>query len=107
MEDTRPAITVKAIGVRISAPSPSPKAIGNSPKTVVAVVMAIGRRPHGTSLDDGLGLLHAGAAQGVDIVDEHDGVVDDDTGQHNQADKDHYAQRYLRQIERYYHADQC
>ena len=32
-----PPITVNAIGVRSSAPSPRPRAIGRRPKTVVAV----------------------------------------------------------------------
>ncbi len=40
METTRPLITVMAIGVRISEPSPQPRAIGNRPRTVVAVVRA-------------------------------------------------------------------
>ena len=43
VEEVRPNITVSAIGVRISAPSPSPKAIGIKPSTVVAVVIRIGR----------------------------------------------------------------
>ena len=38
-----PATTVIAMGVRISAPSPKPSAIGNRPSTVVDVVIKIGR----------------------------------------------------------------
>jgi len=37
-------ITVNAIGVRSSLPSPSPSAIGSRPSTVVDVVIRIGRR---------------------------------------------------------------
>ena len=37
-------ITVTAIGVRISEPSPSPSAIGVRPSTVVRVVIMMGRR---------------------------------------------------------------
>ena len=43
VEVSRPQITATAIGVRISAPSPRPSAIGNRPSTVVAVVIKIGR----------------------------------------------------------------
>ena len=42
VEEISPKMTAMAIGVRISAPSPSPIAIGNKPKTVVAVVIKIG-----------------------------------------------------------------
>ena len=38
-----PATTVMAMGVRISDPSPRPSAMGRSPRTVVAVVIRIGR----------------------------------------------------------------
>ena len=44
VELIRPLITAMAIGVRISAPSPRPRAIGVRPRTVVAVVIRIGRR---------------------------------------------------------------
>ena len=43
VENASPEITVMAIGVRISAPSPNPSAIGMRPSTVVNVVMRIGR----------------------------------------------------------------
>ena len=37
-------MTATAIGVRISAPSPTPMAMGARPKTVVKVVITMGRR---------------------------------------------------------------
>ncbi len=42
MDVSSPPITVIAIGVRISEPSPSPSAIGVSPSTVVRVVIMMG-----------------------------------------------------------------
>ena len=39
-----PPITARAIGACVSPPSPKPSASGNSPSTVVSVVMRIGRK---------------------------------------------------------------
>jgi hypothetical protein len=43
IETERPPITVLAMGAQSSAPGPIPKAIGSKAKTVVKVVIRIGR----------------------------------------------------------------
>ncbi len=43
VEVMRPPITARAIGARISPPSPSASAVGSIPKIIARVVMMIGR----------------------------------------------------------------
>ena len=83
-----PPITVNAIGVRSSAPSPRPRAIGNRPKTVVAVEMdlELGASALGRGIDVGeavdgprdlgqldqlpVGDLETGAGRELDVGEE-------------------------------------
>ena len=63
VDTVMPPITVIAIGVRTSAPSPNPSAIGTSPRIVLTVVMTIGRkRARGGNEDRGV-LVQAALAR--------------------------------------------
>jgi hypothetical protein len=96
VEDVRPKMTVRAMGVRISAPSPRPRAMGSRPRMVVAVVMRMGRRRTAAAVRMASRGSRPRALEGIGVVDEDDGVVDDDAGEEDEAEEDHDRRRSRR-----------
>ena len=86
MDMVKPKATTIAIGARDSAPSPPPKAIGSRARTVARVVIRMGRSLR-SGFQDGLVALVTTLAKGVDIINQDDGVVQDNSNQHYGSDR--------------------
>ena len=105
VEVSRPPITVTAIGVRISEPSPRPRAIGSKAQNG-------GQRGHhdrpqsqAGCLPDRAEAVEPSRPQLVDQVDQHNGVVDHDASQHDQPDEHDHAEARVGEPQRQRHAD--
>lgn len=87
-----PATTVMAIGVRISAPSPNPRAHRQKTQNGGCSRHQDGSEVDRAGLHNRIHLLNSCCAQVVYIIDKNNCIIYHDARQHNQTKEDHNAQ---------------